>query len=185
MTRDLPLFQRLLGQSWEQLPQAIRRLHSVTGVSTFSGECTVERGSNPLAQIVARVAGFPTAGARQKIMLQLSPEAAGERWTRNVAGREFSSLLRLSRSSAAGVPLLQEQLGVVAVDMEVAVADETLKYVVCHWYLLGIPLPLWLGPQSTARESTEDGRVRFDVEIRHILIGLIVGYHGWLIEDTR
>jgi hypothetical protein len=103
---DWPLFRRLLGSSWDVLPPAIQRLHSVTTFSTFTGECTVERGG-------------------------------------------------------------------------------TLKYVVCRSYLLGIPLPFWLGPKSTACESAEDGCFRFDVEIRHIFTGPIVRYRGWLLENAR
>jgi hypothetical protein len=126
--------------------------------------------------------GFPKAGGGQKITVRFAAVAGGgERWTRSVGGREFSSEQRPARATA---PLLRERFGIVAVDTAL-VADATcLKYVVCHWSLLGIPLPLWLGPQSSAREYTEEGRFRFDVEIRHVLTGLIVRYRGWLVEDA-
>jgi hypothetical protein len=80
---------------------------------------------------------------------------------------------------------LREHFGALAFDIELTAADGTLKYVVCHSYLLGIPLPLWLGPKSAACESAEDGCFRFDVEIRHIFTGRIVRYRGWLLEDVR
>ena len=203
---DWPLFRRLLGSCWELLPPAIQRLHSVTTFSTFTGECTVERGRNPLARLVAYIVGFPRAGASQKITVSIAVEAEGERWTRNVAGREFSSRQRLSpdrplRSSGvgklegdvtplkagycAGQSLLREHFGALAFDIELTATDGTLKYVVSHSYLLGIPLPLWLGPKSTACESAEDGCFRFDVEIRHVFMGRIVRYRGWLLEDVR
>jgi hypothetical protein len=200
-----PLFRRLLGSGWDLLPPAIQRLHSVTTLSTFTGECTVERGRNPFAQLIAHLVGFPRAGANQKITVSIAVEADGERWTRNVAGREFSSTQRPSarrplRTSVgefdgdaiaakadyrAGRSLLREGIGVLSFDIELTAADGILKYVVCHSYFLGIPLPLWLGPKSTAWESAEGGCFRFDVEIRHIFIGLIVRYRGWLLEDMR
>jgi hypothetical protein len=85
----------------------------------------------------------------------------------------------------AGPPFLREHFGALSFDIELTAADEILKYAVCHSYLLGIPLPLWLGPKSTACEFAEDGRFRFDVEIRHIFTGPIVRYRGWLLEDAR
>jgi hypothetical protein len=42
-----------------------------------------------------------------------------------------------------------------------------------------------LGSVAAGDPATENGRVRFDVEIRQIFTGLIVRYRGWLIEDAR
>ena len=61
----MPLYQRVLGDSWESLPPRIRQLHSVTSTSTFAGRCTVERGRSPLAWLVAESIGFPKAGWAQ------------------------------------------------------------------------------------------------------------------------
>jgi hypothetical protein len=52
--------------------------------------------------------------------------------------------------------------------------------VIRRWTLFGVPLPLCLGPRSRASESVENGRFRFDVQIRHPLTGLIVRYRGLL-----
>jgi hypothetical protein len=41
--------------------------------------------------------------------------------------------------------------------------------VIRRWTLFGVPLPLCLGPRSRASESVENGRFRFDVQIRHPL----------------
>jgi len=56
-----------------------------------------------------------------------------------------------------------------------------LRLVVRRWSCFGIPLPLALAPRGNTYESAEDGRFHFHVEIRHPLIGLIVGYRGWLV----
>ena len=178
---DLPLYRRLLGDAWAALPQPIRELHTVSDAATYVGVCTVQRGRSPLAWMVASIIGFPKAGLDQPITLHMTAQADGERWTRNVAGRSFSSMQRAGRARSRA--LVREQFGPLAVDMALVVAPGCLGYVVRRWSLFGLPLPLWLGPASKAVESVEDGAFRFDVEIRHPLVGLVVRYAGKLARQ--
>jgi Domain of unknown function (DUF4166) len=174
----MPLYQRVLGDSWESLPSRIRQLHSVTSTSTFAGRCTVERGRSPLAWLVAESIGFPKAGWDQSISVQLSVDGDGERWVRTCGGRSFSSVQHPGSGRAEW--LVRERFGPVAVDMALVAQAAGLRYVIRHWTFFGIPLPLWLGPRSTASESVEDGKFRFDVAISHPITGLIVRYRGVL-----
>jgi hypothetical protein len=173
-----PLYRRILGESWEQLPPAIQQLHTVTSTSTFAGRCTVDRGRNPLAWLVAASIGFPKAGQEQSIAVRLSVDGAGERWIRTCGGRTFSSTQHPGRGRAEW--LVRERFGPVAVDMALIADTSGMRYVVRRWMLLGVPLPLWLGPRSTASESVQDGNFRFDVTISHPVTGLIVRYCGTL-----
>ena len=175
---SLPLYQRVLGQSWELLPPAIRQLHSVTSASSYAGRCTVARGRNPLAWVIATVLGFPKAGLDQDITVQLTVEGDGERWVRTSGGRSFSSTQHpIDKRSQR---LVRERFGPVAVDMELIAGAAGLRYVVRRWTLVGVSLPVSLGPRSAASESVQDGKFRFDVEISHPLTGLIVRYRGFL-----
>jgi hypothetical protein len=178
----LPLYQHMLGDAWQKLPQPIRQLHSVSAVSTFAGRCTVERGSSPLAWAVAKSIGFPPAGEDLPINVRLAAQAGAERWSRNVASSTFSSVQSAGRGVAEG--LVRERFGVVAVDMALVVEPGCLRYIVRRWSLLGVPMPLWLGPRSVAVESVEDQKFCFDVEIAHPLTGLIVRYRGWLVSES-
>jgi hypothetical protein len=177
-----PLYRSLLGESWQQLPQPIRQLHSVTAVSMYAGRCTVQRGRSPLAWIVAKCVGFPPAGDDLPITFCLAVESGGERWSRRIAGRTFSSVQTAGRGPAEG--LVRERFGAVAVDMALVVEPAGLRYVVRRWSLFGLPLPLWLGPRSIAVESLDQQRFCFDVEIAHPLTGLIVRYRGWLVAAS-
>jgi hypothetical protein len=58
--------------------------------------------------------------------------------------------------------------------MALIVDSDSLRYAVQRWTLLGISLPLALGPRSGAAESVQDGKFRFDVQISHPLTGLSV-----------
>jgi hypothetical protein len=64
--------------------------------------------------------------------------------------------------------------------MALAVEGVNLRYRIRRWAFLGCALPLWLGPRSSAIESVQDGRFRFDVEISHLFTGLVVRYAGVL-----
>ncbi len=78
--------------------------------------------------------------------------------------------------------MIRERFGPVAVYMALVVDGEGLRYVIRKWTFCGIPLPLALGPRSTATESVHEGKFRFDVEISHALTGLIVRYRGTLSQ---
>lgn len=169
-----PLYQRILGNGWDNLAPRIRELHSVTSESVFVGRCWVERGRDPLSRLIAAMIGLPAAGDDQEAIVTLTVERDGERWTRCIGGRSFSSLQR------PGHGLVREQFGAVTVHMALIVESGTLRYEIRRWTLLGIPLPLWPGPPGRASESVEEGKFRFDVEMRHPLTGLIVRYRGLL-----
>lgn len=173
-----PLYQRILGDAWETLAPQIRDLHSVTRESVFTGRCRVERGRSPLSRLAAALIGFPKPGPDQEVSVTLTVERDGERWVRHIAGHRFSSVQHPGRGRSDW--LVRERFGPVCVHMALVVEDTALQYVIRRWTLFGIPLPLWLGPRSRASESVEDGRFRFDVEIRHPLTGLIVKYQGLL-----
>lgn len=179
---ETPLYQRILGTAWDQLHPAIRQLHSVTRRSSFVGRCTVERGSNPIAFVIAALIGFPKTGADQAISVQLTADRGGERWVRFTGDQSFESV------QSAGVGrsewLVRERFGPVAVDMALVVERACLRYVVRRWSFFGISLPLWLGPRSAALEDVHGEQFRFDVEVSLPIVGLIVRYSGMLAESA-
>jgi hypothetical protein len=176
------LYERILGESWAQLAPEIRQLHAVTAVSSFAGLCTVDRGRNPLARLLATLIGFPEAGVDQDISVQLTADAGRERWVRICGGRTFSSVQQpgLRRSER----LVRERFGPVSVDMALVVSGQTLHYIVRRWALFGISMPLFFGPRSAAVESARDGKFSFDVTISHPFAGLIVRYRGLLTPSS-
>jgi hypothetical protein len=173
-----PLYERILGPAWAQLAPEIRQLHSVTAAASFTGQCTVDRGRNPLAWLIATIVGFPEAGANQGISVRLTREGDGERWARSSGGRAFSSVQMPGRGHSQW--LVRERFGPVSVDMALVVDGPTLRYVIRRWALFGISMPLFLAPRSTAVESAKEGKFCFDVTISHPVTGLIVRYRGSL-----
>jgi hypothetical protein len=174
-----PLYRRTLGGAWEDLAPQIRELHAVTRERVFVGRCRVDRGRNPLSVLVARLIGFPSASPDHEVSVTLTVEDDGERWVRRIGGHRFWSMQRAGGGDGSE-RLICERFGFICVYFALVVEHGTLRYVLRRWTLLGIPLPLALGPRSRASESVESGKFRFDVEIRHPLTGLIVHYQGLL-----
>lgn len=172
------LFQRNLGATWQQLSEPIRRLHAAGKHRSFTGRCSVRRGRNPIARLVAGINGFPTSGTDKPITVTIEQVGDAERWSRTCDGRTFSSEQIAGRGRSEW--LVCEKFGSVRVDAALLVESGNLRYIVRRWSLLGVPLPLSWGPRSKACESTQDGKFKFDVEISHPLTGLIVHYTGTL-----
>jgi Domain of unknown function (DUF4166)/Saccharopine dehydrogenase NADP binding domain len=182
-THDLALYPRVLGSAFTRLPLPIQDLHQVSAQRSFTGRCTVSRGRGPLAWAIAESIGFPRPGTDLPITVQLSAGDGQERWVRRVAGRSFSSVQAPGQGLALG--LVRERFGVVSVDMALVAHAQGLSYVVRRWALLGLPLPLWLGPRARAEETVDGDKFRFDVALRLPIVGLIVHYRGWLLPDPR
>jgi hypothetical protein len=178
LASDRPMYQQVLGDAWHRLAPEIRQLHTVAEDSSFEGHCKVERGRNPLAWLVAALYGFPSAGADQPIRVDLKFVGGGEIWTRTIGGRRFSSVQTAGRGRSEW--LVRERFGPMSADLALVVEGAGLRYVIRRWRLFGIPLPLALGPRSTAFEMVEGGKFRFDVQIGHPLTGRIVRYRGEL-----
>ncbi|MGO4337984.1 DUF4166 domain-containing protein [Labrys sp. KB_33_2] len=183
---SLPLYPRVLGSAYRDLPPAIQALHRHEASHSVSGRASVERGKGLLSRLVGALVGFPEAGAdvpvRVSFEIGRSQGSSQEIWRREFAGRRFRSVQTAGRGRSAG--LIDERFGPFSFGLALLAEDGTLKLVVRNWRFLGLPLPRFLAPYGNSFESAEDGRFNFHVEIAHPLLGLIVRYKGWLVEDA-
>jgi hypothetical protein len=177
--RGAPLYQRILGEAWHELPPRVRELHSVTCVE---GVASIERGRNPLARIAGAVLGFPPSGADVAVTVRFDSDERGETWTRTFAGHAFSS--RQYEGRGRSQRLLCERFGALEFAMTLVIEGDRVRLVTRRWSAFGVPLPLWLAPRSEAYESEQDGAFHFFVEISHPLVGLIVRYRGRLTPQS-
>jgi hypothetical protein len=181
-TEDTPqklLYQRLLGNAWNSLPDPLAKLHSS---KKAEGLASVQIGKNVLARLVAKLFAFPEAGQDIPVTVTFQQKDAGELWQRTFAGRSFSSFQ--SEGHGLSERLLSEQFGPFNFGLALVAGPERLSLVVRRWSIFGIPLPLALAPSTTSFESVAEGRFCFHVEIQHPITGLIVRYQGWLVPDN-
>jgi hypothetical protein len=174
-----PLYRRLLGDAYATLPAPIQVMHDLAGTLSAEGRATVERGTSLLARAIAAAIGFPPAGRDVPVRVDFALRDGREIWRRDFAGRRFASTQEEGRGRFDR--LLSERFGPFCFGIALVCDPGRLHLVVCGWSVFGIPLPLWLAPVGAAHESVEDGRFRFDVEIKLRLVGLIVRYQGWLV----
>ncbi len=173
-----PLYARLLGAAWNNLPAEIRCLHDIGDQNSVEGRASVERGRGVLARLVAAIMGFPGAATDTPIRVQFTAVDGVETWTRTFGDESFSSSQFAGRGRSQR--LLCERFGPLTFAIALVSESGRLSLVLRRWSLFGIPLPMWLCPHSDSYETSEDGRFRFHVEIGHPFTGLIVRYKGWL-----
>lgn len=91
------LYQRVLGTAYATLPASVQALHAPSAAKRWHGTAHVERGSGMLSRLLAGRFGFPAAGEQVPVMVEVTDEAGGERWTRTRRGIQVSRV--------AGTPL--------------------------------------------------------------------------------
>jgi hypothetical protein len=172
----VPLYRRVLGPTWDRLPEPVRALHDLSEPRRFEGRAEVRRGRGLLVGLVAALFGFPRAGTDVPVTVDLTPVAGREVWRRTFAGRSFRSVQR--QSGTPGV--IAERFGPFVFRLGLVLDGGRLRLEPRGWSMLGLPLPAGLSPFGDSHEGAEDGRFRFHVEIRLPVIGLVVSYRGWL-----
>lgn len=177
--KNAPLYARILGSAWDEVPAEIRAMHDVRSTASAEGRASVERGRSPLARLAAWVMGFPDAAADTPVSVKFEVVDGVETWTRTFGNQTFSSQQFAGRGRSDR--LVSERFGPLEFAFALVAADGKLELVLRRWSAFGVPLPLWLAPRSKSYEASEGGRFRFHVEISHPVVGLIVRYKGWLV----
>jgi hypothetical protein len=175
------LYQQLLGESWWDLDEPIRQLHSSSGTVRAAGTFQVQHGSNRLARLLARLAQLPAAGETVALQLQIITQEGDETWLRTFAGRPMVTVQ--SRRSGG---LLVERRGPVEMRFRLEVIAGALHYqtvsVTVGLGALRMPLPRWLRPSITAWEKSADAKEQIDVSVAVQVpwLGRLIAYNGRL-----
>ena len=176
-----PVFRKVLGSAFDALPRTLRELHGTSVERRWKGIAQVRSGRGVIARLVGALVGFPRAADEVPLCVTLAPHGEGERWTRDFAGRTFSSVLRAG--TGKNEYLLLERFGIVEIALALVVEAGRLYLVPRRWSCLGVRLPGALLPVGTSFECEREGRFAFDVEIGAPLVGLIAAYRGTLEPD--
>jgi hypothetical protein len=173
---EKPLYRRVMGESFEHLPEVTRRLHRGRPAVIAIGEAEVTPARNAAARIVARAFGLPGVAGRQPVRVVIESRDGREHWTRFFGGKPMRSILR-----AAPGQLIEEQFGPFSLRMRLLAKSGGLDMQRVSGCLWGVPLPGFLLPQIRATERVDDYRRHaFDVEVAAPLVGRLVAFKGWL-----
>lgn len=169
----VPLYRRVIGPAYDAMPQPVRDMHDVIGDAGAAGRARVRRGRSLPARLVCNVMRFPPEGEHE-LHVSFEERDGVERWTRDFAGRAFSSEL-----SEKGTRLV-ERFGPMRFSFDLPVDAAGLTMVMRGWSVFGLPMPLVLAPRSVAREWADGEDFCFDVPIALPGIGEVVHYSGRL-----
>jgi hypothetical protein len=181
----MPLYARVLGPHWADLPEPLRHMHSLGPDAHASGLADVDRGRGLLARLIAAVVGFPSAGRDIPVIVRFRADAHGELWERRFAGRRFESYQSAAPAAATAGPAVLERFGPIVMLLRLEARADRLDIVPAGWRLLGLPLPRFLMPIGETYEAVDQqGRFTFHVEVGHPWLGLIVRYRGHLVPSA-
>lgn len=173
-----PLYRRILGERYAELPQPLQAMHDVHGVLSAQGRARVERGRGLVVALIGWIFRFPAAGEDVPLTVKFSTTGARELWQRDFAGQLFCSSQEAGAGRYAG--LLIERFGPMSFAMAVLIRNHKLHLELVGAAALGVPLPRFLLPRIDVFEHDADGRFNFYVDLGLPLIGRMVRYTGWL-----
>lgn len=175
--RPMSVYRRALGSKWAVLPESVRNLHDFIGDGGYAGTATVQRGAFPLARLLGGIMRFPPSG-EYPVHVEFEDHGGKEIWIRDFGGHCFSS--ELGQWGAADGGGVIERFGPMRFCFDLSVDATGLRMVLRRWSILGIPMPLWLGPRISASETAEGEDFIFDVDVAMPLVGRVVHYRGRL-----
>ena len=175
------LFQSALKDEYAHLPKPLQDAHLVTSYKTLAGTVDVQRGKNPLANLIALLFGFPKTQKDAPIKVSMDLQGEKEIWTRTIGKSAFKSVL----SEGQNRNEIFERFGPVKFKIKLLHRDGRLHYGLDIARFLGIPLPKFLTPNSETYEWSRDGKFKFHVDISLPLLGRLIQYKGTLSEYER
>jgi hypothetical protein len=175
------LYPRIVGPGWAHLGEPVQRLHTGTSTLYGAGKFTVRRGESGPARLLAGLMRLPSAGNDVHVKLVITPHESGERWHRT-----FGPVPFITEQRAGEDGLMLERIGPTEVRYRLEVAGGALYYRHTGTALrlgpIRLPLPRWLAPHITARESAmpDEKSTHISVKVTLPLIGLLVSYKGYI-----
>lgn len=181
----VPLYKRVMGPAFHELPPIVRTFHSQTGTHNWIGFSKVTRGTGALARLISNMMGFPVSGANIPTSVLLQSDHSGDTWTRQFDSKSFRSRQWAERRGDS--ILLMETIGSVTLALSLVVQDQKLRFVPQGWSVLGVRMPNSWMPNGNVSEFEENSHFRFDVQVCLPVIGQIIHYQGSLtqVRDTE
>lgn len=173
-----PLYKRLLGPKFEDLPDEIQAMHNLHGKMQAVGTAQIERGSNVFTRFIAALIGFPRSGADVPVAVTFTQTGEGEEWKRDFAGIILHTKQDLGRGKYAGY--LIERFGPWSFILAVPSGPDGLRLEPRGMQFLGLPMPAFVWPRISAGESVVGGQFIFDVSLDLPFLGRLVHYRGTL-----
>jgi hypothetical protein len=186
MPATLSLYRQVLGDSWNQVAEPVRRMHASQSIVRAHGHLRIEHGRHRLARFLARLLRLPDPSPAAVTQLVVTTRPDGERWHRTFNGRRFDT-----RQSTASRSELIERFGALELRFHLDASNGSLVYVQRDAALrvgfVRVPLPRAWAPRVQAREDPAGPkRIKVDVRIALPSLGPLITYDGFIdVEDVE
>jgi hypothetical protein len=174
MSAAQPLFRRILGRQFDELPIALQRIHDTCTTREFSGRCAITGSKSRAIRMLARVAGLPSPSEDVPIHFSIACKPGRETWTRRFGQHRMQSALTEHNGR------LLERLGLVQLTFALDLVDRAIVWRITDAHALGLRLPLSWFAHVTASASLQMNRYTFDVNLVLPWVGPVIAYRGWL-----
>lgn len=173
------IVQAWLGDNFYQLAPELQQIHTKGGV--LVGEIDVILGtgiSKFIGQRLAKKLNIPGVGKMQ-LKVDICHDEQALYWRRVFNGtHQVESIFQPQGTQQHGYWL--ETTGPLTMKLTVDVVDSAWHWRCLGFKFLGVPLPVWLFPQSKAYKRIENGQYRFFVGFHAPLFGHLLSYSGLL-----
>ena len=170
----MPLYQRLLGDAFDTLPEPVRSLHTVTDSAHYAGRCFSQRGPHLIARLIATVLRLPPDGQDQPLQVAFRVYKDGEIWTRHFGSHRFVSTQWMKHG------LMYERIFCITLVFAVTGNTDGLNLFLKNIKFCGLPIQWLVRARVKAMETMQDGRFHLSIDTHLPLIGQLVRYDGWL-----
>ena len=170
------LLRNILGAAFDQMPEAVRRMHSIERTQDVRGISRIMGGKNLLSWLIRVVAALPTPAHRAPISIRFIKGLNDEEWDRRFGKSRFHTIMRQEGQ------YLAEHLVALPVTFvyDVRADQKGFSLHVVRVRFLGIPLPRLLQPTLAARASEWRGRYQFSTLVGFWFCGRVISYFGYL-----
>lgn len=173
----LPLYARIMRQSWATLSAPVRSLHETDSPVRAYGDLRIDGGGH-VARFAARLLRLPRPGAAVRTSLTVDAPAGVEYWRRG-----FGECRVETRQYESGPRELAERFGILEIRFHLEARDGSLHYIQRRTTFRAGPvrvrIPAALAPRVEAREEPAGpDRIRIAVDVTLPGIGRLIAYGG-------
>ena len=176
--------RRLLGESFDRLPTALRYQFGGAGPVMASGRCSVIHGGSAMARLLCKTLRLPRKGSEQPLTLSVETKGRVTLVAREIGDRCLLFYATTGRGKRSN--RLVQRRGIWSFVSIALPAEGGISYRHKSTRLLGLPLPGFLAPKLTAHEWPDgEDAVTFDATITLPGGRRLIRLHGWFMPSLQ
>lgn len=167
------LYQRILGDSFSELPPVLQQFHARTDGARAGGTVTVERGRGVLRRGLATILRLPPPGREIPLQLEVVTKNGREHWIRHFGDDYCLETIQWQEDD-----LLIEKAGLLQFGFHLSVDESALTFQQQFCRLGKLPLLHFTTLAISATIRGKENGWQVEVIISTPILGVITTYQG-------